>query len=466
MLPPYQNEDPQNPGLAEAPPEALSLSEPLDLPGTFAPPPNALRWAGRAALGAALIAAAAGILTRYQHGEEVAQWTAAQAVPVVSVISPQRDGAPSTVILPGNIDAWYEAPIYARVNGYLKMWYVDYGAHVKAGQLLADIDAPDLDGEYAAAKSKLEAAKAQVKVRQAELDFATTTYDRWLHSPKGVVSVQETLDKKGNFDSATARYNAALADVDAAKGVVDKLQALEDYKRITAPFDGIVTERNTDIGALINAGSGAGGGSAPVLFKVADVHEMRIFVQVPQKLSAGIGPGVVAELRLPQYPDQTFKATVATTSQAINTAARTLLVELHADNPDGVLQPGSYTEVHFNLPGDPNTLSLPTSALLFRRQGLQVAIVGPDNKIELRNIVLGRNFGRRVQVLSGISPEDRIVDHPPDSLAAGDTVRLAETPSQNGKETEPAASLEKKSPALADSGKQIPAMAGQNLGRD
>lgn len=452
MLLPPGNEEIEGSGPTEVPPNVVSEPESLSLPRPLAPPLGVLRGIGLAALAAALMAATAGIFTRYRQDQEVAQWTAVQAVPAVSVITPQRDGASSKMILPGNIEAWYEAPIYSRVNGYLKNWYVDYGAHVKAGQLLAEIDAPDLDGEFAAAKSKLQAANAQVKVRQAELDFATTTYERWLHSPKGVVSVQETLAKKGDFDSATARYNAALADVDAAKGTVDRLQALEDYKRITAPFDGVVTERNTDVGALINAGSGVGGGSGPVLFKVADVQNMRIFVQVPQKLSAGIVPGVVAELRLPQYPDQTFKAKVATTSQAINTAARTLLVELHADNPDSVLQPGSYTEVHFNLPGDPTALSLPTSALLFRHNGLQVAVVGKDNRIELKNIALGRNFGRRVQVLRGLTPDDRVVNHPPDSLTGADLVRIADDGSPAGSPMHAAAGPAPPLPAGAGSG--------------
>ena len=255
------------------------LSEPRELG-------RPLRWVGRAAAIAAILAAAGGIVLRWHHETEVKNWTTAEAVPAVSLIFPERGSPASQLILPGDIQAWYDAPIYARVNGYLQNWFVDYGARVKAGQILAEIDAPDLDGSFAAAKARLNAVKAQVKVRDAELAFAQTTYDRWRASPKGVVSIQETTSKKGDFESATARVNAAIADVNAAQGEVDRLAALESFKRVIAPFDGVVTERNTDIGALINAGSGVGGGSGPVMFRVADVSRMRIFVQVPQKLSS------------------------------------------------------------------------------------------------------------------------------------------------------------------------------------
>jgi RND family efflux transporter MFP subunit len=186
-----------------------------------------------------------------------------------------------------------------------------------------------------------------------------------------------------------------------------------------------VTARETDIGALINAGSGTGGGSGPELFRVADIHEMRIYVQVPQQLSAEIGPGLTAELRLPQYPDKTFKAAVATTSSAINTAARTLLVELHAENPESRLQPGAYAQVAFALPGNPDVVRVPTSALMFRERGLEVAVIGTGDKIELRPVTLGRNLGTEVEVLKGLTVSDRVVNSPPDSLAAGDLVRIA-----------------------------------------
>jgi len=406
-----------------------------------------LRTAGLIALAAAAVAIAAGVAMRWRHEAAVKRWTVAQAVPVVSFVKPQPDGAGARLILPGDIQAWFDAPIYARVNGFLKNWYFDYGASVKAGQVLAEIEAPDLDASFAAAKARLVNANAQVSVRQAELQFAKTTYDRWRNSPKGVVSVQETLAKKGDFDSATARLNAAIADVNAAQGEVGRLEALESFKRITAPFDGEVTERNTDVGALINAGSGVGGGTGPVLFRVADVRKMRIFVQVPQRMSAYIREGQKADLQLPQFPDKTFEATVATTARAINQSARTLLVELHAGNPNGVLQPGSYTEVHFNLPPDPNTLSIPTSALIFRNHGLEVAVIGKDDRIEMKKISVGRNLGSSVEVLNGLASSDRVVISPPDSLAAGDLVRVASEAASTRKGRWSGTDAEKNSPA-------------------
>jgi RND family efflux transporter MFP subunit len=409
-----------------------------------------LRTAGLIALAAALVAVAVGVGVRWRHQAAVEQWTAERAVPVVSFVRPQPEGASSRLILPGDIKAWYEAPIYARVNGFLKNWYFDYGARVKAGQVLADIEAPDLDASFAAAKARLVNANAQVSVRQAELEFAKTTYDRWRNSPKGVVSVQETLAKKGDFDSATARLNAALADVNVAQGEVDRLKALESFKLVIAPFDGEVTERNTDVGALINAGSGVGGGSGPVLFKVADVHKVRVFVQVPQRMSAEISQGQKAELRLPQFPDKTFEATVATTSRAINQSARTLLVELHADNPNGVLQPGSYTEVHFSLPPESNVLNIPTSALIFRQNGLEVAVIGQEDRIELKKVSIGRNLGSSVEVLSGLSLSDRVVISPPDSLAGGDLVRIAGEAAPSGKGPSSGTKAENNTPADAE----------------
>jgi len=296
---------------------------------------------------------------------------------------------------------------------------------VKKGDVLAYIDTPDLDAQLSAAQAKLHSAESVVNVRKAELQFAESTYKRWKESPKGVVSQQETESKRADYGSAMAQFNAATAQADADQGEVDRLNALEGFKKIIVPFDGVVTARETDIGALINAGSGVGGGSGPVLFKVADISKMRIFVQVPQQLSAGIEPGQEAELHLPQYPGRTFKATVATTSNAINMEARALLVELHADNRDGLLQPGAYAQVVFRLPSNPDVVRIPTSALLFREQGLQVATLGPGDKIELKSVTLGRNLGTDVEVVSGLSASDRVVDSPPDSLAAGDLVHVA-----------------------------------------
>lgn len=387
-----------------------------------------LRRIGFAAATAAIVIAAIGILQRRSHDAEVTQWTHEQATPTVALIAPKEGPATQRLVLPGTVQAWYETPIYARVNGYLKNWYFDYGARVKKGDLLAEIDAPDLDAQLAAAQAKLNSAHAVGKVREAEKQYAQTTYERWRDSPKGVVSVQEQEDKEANYSSAVARLNAAEAEAAADQGEVDRLQALEDYKKITAPFDGVVTARETDIGALINAGSGVGGGTGPELFRVADVSKMRIYVQVPQQLSAGIRTGLIAELYLPQHPHATFKANVATTSNAINLSARTLLVELHADNPNNELLPGAYAQVDFELPSNSNVIRIPTSALIFREHGLEVATIGPDNKIELKPITLGRNLGTEVEVVRGLNLTDRVVNSPPDSLAAGDVVLVAGEP--------------------------------------
>jgi RND family efflux transporter MFP subunit len=263
--------------------------------------PRGLRRVGLVAASAAVFIAVFGILERRGQDAEVRKWTQERAIPTVAVITPHAGASVQRMALPGTAQAWYEAPIYARVNGYLKEWHFDYGAHVKKGDVLAEIETPDLDAQLSAAQAKLNSAKAVVRVREAERQFAQSTYQRWRDSPKGVVSVQEQENKQADFNSAIARLNSANADVDADQGEVDRLQALADFKNITAPFDGVVTARETDIGALINAGSGTGGGNGPELFRVADIHKMRIYVQVPQQMSAGIRPGLTADLRLPQY---------------------------------------------------------------------------------------------------------------------------------------------------------------------
>jgi RND family efflux transporter MFP subunit len=224
-----------------------------------------------------------------------------------------------------------------------------------------------------------------------------------------------------------ARLNAAQADMAAAQADVDRLESLETFKQVVAPFDGTVTARDTDIGALINAGSN---GTARELFSVADIHKVRIYVKVPQRLAGNIHRGLTAELRLPQYPDKVFAAKATTTSRSVNTSSRTLLVELQADNPDGLLQPGTYVEAQLNLPSDPNTLLIPASAILFRQHGLEVAVVHDNGKVTLKKIKLGRNLGVQVEVTGGLTPSDSVVDSPPDSLGSGDVVRVAGLPTQ------------------------------------
>jgi RND family efflux transporter MFP subunit len=390
-----------------------------------------LHWVGLAAFILAVAVAAIGIQARRHDETQVTQWTQDAAIPTVAVIAPEQGASDLQLVLPGNMQAWFEAPIYARVDGYVKNWYFDIGARVKKGQVLAELEAPELDAELATIKAKLDRENAQVKVREAEVEFAKTTYDRWRGSPPGVVSQQETEAKKKDYNSSLARLNAALADAGADKGDLDRLQALEDFKKITVPFDGVVTARETDVGALINAGK-----NGQQLFRVADVHKMRTFVQVPQQMSGGIHRGLTADLVLPQHPDKIFVATVVTTSHAIETNARTLLVELNCDNPGEALEPGSYAEVHFKLPSAPGMVLLPTSALLFREEGLQIAVIGPDSKVELKKVTLGRNLGTQVEVIKGVARTDRVVNSPPDSLAADDLVRIAAQPAGKSKQEE------------------------------
>jgi RND family efflux transporter MFP subunit len=378
-----------------------------------------------------------GIWHRESQEKAVAAWTDAAAIPTVDIVHPTKDAPEQQVVLPGDIHAWYEAPIYARVNGYLKDWYFDFGTQVRKGQVLADIETPEIDAELTAAKAKLNAASAAVKVRDAEAQFAKTTYARWRNSPPGVVSVQERDAKQADYESGIARLNAAKADMAVAQADVDRLESLQSFKQVVAPFDGVVTARETDIGALINAGSN---GTARELFSVADIHKVRIYIKVPQRLAGNIHPGLTAELRLPQYPGKVFTAKATTTSRSVNTSSRTLLVELQADNPDGVLQPGTYVEAQLNLPSDPSTTLIPASAILFRQDGLEVAVIGDDDKVTLKKISLGRNLGVQVEVTGGLMPTDPVVDSPPDSLGSGDVVRIAGRPapgnSPNGSETE------------------------------
>jgi RND family efflux transporter MFP subunit len=386
-----------------------------------------LKLAAVLALVAAGAIAATGILERAHNERRLTQWTDAQAIPTVNLVRPQPETKARGLSLPGDVNAWFEAPIYARVPGYLKMWYKDIGAKVKAGDLLAEIDTPDLDQQYDQAKQELNTAIANAKL-------ADVTAKRWQALlPSHSVS-QQSVDEK------VADAVALQAKVAAAQANVGRLEALEGFKRITAPFDGVVTARKTDIGALINVGSGTG----PELFAVADVHQMRVYVRVPQSFSAEIREGQKATLTLPQYPGQTFDATVLTTSNAINTESRTVLVELVAANPDGKLWPGTFATVRFDLPPDSHVVEIPASALLFQQAGLQVAVVGPDDRVKLKAVELGRNFGTTVEVLSGLSIDDRVIDSPPDSILDGERVKPVEA---SGAAAPPAGAARKPSEA-------------------
>jgi RND family efflux transporter MFP subunit len=375
------------------------------------PAPKRHRTLGLALILGLLTAAAFGIFgvwNRQESEAKLAQWTKAQAIPTVAVVKPARSTKSQELVLPGDIEAYYEAPIYARVPGYLKMWYKDIGAHVTAGEQLAVIDAPDLD-------QQLEQAKHDLVSVRASASLADLTAKRW-HSLLASQSVsQQTADEKEG-DAAAKR-----ALVAASQANVDRLQALENFKYITAPFDGVVTARETDIGALINAGSSSG----VELFKVADIHRMRVYVRVPQAYASQLKHGMEADLKLAQYPHQVFKAILETTSNSIAKESRTVLVELMVDNPDGKLWPGTFAEVHFQIPPDTGVYHIPTSALVFREHGLEVATLGADNIVALKPVTVGRDLGAEIEVVSGLGPSDRVIDNPSDSVGSGDLVRVA-----------------------------------------
>ena len=352
--------------------------------------------------------AATGFISRSRSKQDLVQWTNAQAVPTVALAQLARGDAAQSVILPGDIQPYYKASIYARVNGYLKSWNKDIGAQVKEGEVLASIEAPDLDQQLAQAKATLASAKANY-------DIAAITADR----NDALVKSQAIAQQLADQTAADAAAKKAVMDANEAN--VRQLEAMQSFKQLVAPFDGVVTLRNTDIGALINAGSTAG----QELFEISDLHRVRIYVQVPQAFSADLRPGLKATFQMPQYPGQKFDATLVTTSNAINATTRSMLVELQADNPDGKLFGGTYCRVDFQIPGDPNMVRIPATALMPVNRGVQVAVLGDGNKVVLKSIQLGRDFGDTVEVTAGLAPQDRVIDSPPETLQSGDAVQLA-----------------------------------------
>jgi RND family efflux transporter MFP subunit len=377
-----------------------------------------LRLAGLIGLGVIVALVTFGLISRGVAGRQLKAETIASAIPTVSVIQPAANGGDQGLTLPGDVQADYNAVIHARVSGYLKRWYVDIGAQVKAGQALADIDTPDLDQQLARAKADLATA-------QANQTLAATTAARWTSLlSRDAVSRQEADEKTGDLAAKTTA-------TDGARAQLQQLQALESFKHIVAPFAGVVTARNTDIGALIAAGNP----SDPGLFTVADVHALRIYVHTPQVYAAEVKPGQVATLTVPEYPGRSFQATVASTSGAIGAQSGSLLVELHADNSAGLLKPGDYAQVRFDLPVQPGGVVLPASALMFRQKGEAVATVGPDSHVQFKYVTIAQDQGATVRIASGLSPADRVIDNPPDSIAGGDRVRIAQaSASQPGSE--------------------------------
>jgi RND family efflux transporter MFP subunit len=354
-----------------------------------------------------------GIMSRSHQSVQVKTWTNAQATPSVSVITPTSDAAAQALVLPGNLQAFYNAQIYSRVSGYVHGWNADIGAQVKTGQVLATIDTPELDQQLIQARADLASA-------QANMQLASTTAKRWTALlAQDAVSKQESDEKSGDLLVKTAAVNASKANV-------NRLLALKGFARIVAPFDGVVTARKTDIGALVNAGAGATANSE--LFDVAKVDKLRLYVRVPQSYSARITPGTTAQIIVPEYPGKTFPAVFTSTANAVSDTSGTLLVQMAVANPGGVLKAGDYAQVKFGLPtgagAQATPLRLPSSALLFTQTGMQAAIVGDGDKVRLQPVTIVRDLGANVEIGSGLNATDRVINNPPDSIVNGQTVHV------------------------------------------
>jgi RND family efflux transporter MFP subunit len=373
-----------------------------------APPPVSLRRIAEIVVVLIVIGLVVGLVPRWRARHKLLAETRADSVVTVNVISPVPATSDLGTPLPAEVQAFVQATIHARASGYLKNWFADIGDHVTNGQVLAEIDTPELDQQLAQAKAELDQA-------QAALDLAKITADRWTELLKTAsVSEQETAEKKSD-------YVLKQANVEAAQANLHRLEELKNFDRVTAPFDGVVTARNTDIGQLIAAGSGG------ELFRLAQTNPLRVYVRVPQSLTHAITPGQRAALTFQEMPGREFEATVTRTAGAVDPSSRTLQVELQVTNPRGEILAGSYAQVRFNESATANVLMLTDNALIFRAQGMQVAVVGPDNKVQLRSIKLGRDFGNRVEVISGLNASDQVILNPPDGVAEGMSVKLPTT---------------------------------------
>ncbi|MFL9960722.1 efflux RND transporter periplasmic adaptor subunit [Paraburkholderia sediminicola] len=377
--------------------------------------PSRIRPKWAAAIAALVLAGLVvhGIVERHDNVSDLKSVADEESVPQVQVMSPMSGPATQTVTLPGNIKAWYTAPIYAQVSGYVHKWYVDYGAFVKAGTLLATIDAPTVDEQYQTAVANLDVAKTNGTL-------ADVTAQRWKALAGTEAVAQEEVDVK------IADAAAKKAQVLAAQHDLARYHALEGFKNIVAPFDGVVTSRDTDVGNYVNAAGGdvSSRGTADELFSVADIHKMRLFVSVPQDYADMLKPDLEATFTLPQYPGRQFKATLLTTANAFNPQTRTVITELVAQNPDHLIWPGTYATVRFVVPTDQSVLVVPEQALLFRDQGMQLAVIGPDDRVHLQNVKLGLNLGQNVQVLSGLKPTDRFIANPSAGTLEGEKVQI------------------------------------------
>ncbi|WP_272800433.1 efflux RND transporter periplasmic adaptor subunit [Sphingobium sp. AntQ-1] len=369
------------------------------------------RMLKRVGIGAGVIALAVvaiGATTRIGATNDLRDTAQKAAIPSVAIVSPQSDAKGGALVLPGNVQAYNSAAIYARTNGYVSRWLADIGDNVRAGQSLAVLDAPEIDQQLAAAQADYQTALAQQRL-------ADTTAKRWaVMLAKDAVSKQESDEKNGDLAARSAVTNAALANV-------KRLRALQGFTRLAAPFDGVVTSRSAQIGALVVAGNAA---SQP-LFTVSDIHRMRIYVRVPQGYSSQVKVGMPAILTLPEFPGRSFTATMTRSAGAVDAQSGAVLVELQAANPDRALKPGAFAQVRFDVgQGSGNGLSLPGSAILYGNDGPTVAVVGRDSRVTVRPISIARDEGATVLVASGIRPGERVIDSPPDSIQSGDKVSV------------------------------------------
>jgi len=351
-----------------------------------------------------------GIWSRVNARTALNAETAQAALPAVSVVLPKQTAPADEVVLPGNVQPFINSPIYSRTNGYLKKWFVDIGAHVRQGQLLAVIETPEVDQQLAQARSNLLTA-------QANLELASVTKNRYLGLLKSnAVSQQDA-------DNAVGTYNANKSIVEADKAAVEQYSALASFEKIYAPFDGVITARNTDIGDLINSGSGTG--VKTDLFHVAQPGTLRVYVNVPEEYSQGIKTGTTADLNLAEFPGRNFQGKLVRTAEAINVTTRTLLVEIDVDNPTGALLSGSYAEVHLAIPTQASTFLLPVNTLIFRSEGLHVATV-KGGKVVLTAVTAGHDFGNEIEIVSGLRRDDQVIINPPDSIVSGQAVQIVQ----------------------------------------
>ena len=363
------------------------------------------------AVAGALTLVVSGIRAREDTDAKLKEWTDDQAVPPVAVIYPDPGALTATIDLPGRLEAYYRAPIFARVQGYLKSWNADIGAKVKSGDVIAEIDAPDLDQQLLQARADLANQQASAKLSEVTLARRKTLI------ASNFVSMQEIDERTADLSNKNAAVNSSQANV-------ERLEALAGYKKITVPFDGIVTARNTDVGALINAG----GGSGPPMFIISDIKKLRVYVNVPQTFVPMVKIGGVAKIVVPEYPTRTFEATVEASSQAVDVTSGTTQMQLGLDNAAGELMPGGFANVKIVLQrGDSVPLHIPSSALIFDQKGLRVATVTSDNKILFKPVTIARDLGREIELAGGVTVEDRVISAPPDGIVDGDPVRVVDT---------------------------------------